>query len=130
MKLTAARIPAVRTALLKKQGNVCAICQQPFTKKDVPCLDHCHKTGYVRGVLHRTCNGQEGRVLTKAIRGHAGVTGEDYIIGLGKYYDQFKTPQTPYIHPTHKTEDEKRLARNKKARVKSAQRRAVAMLGK
>ena len=128
MKVTAARIPAIRAALTKKQGNKCAICNRPFTKKDGPVLDHCHSTGFIRGVLHRSCNGQEGRIRIKALRGHAGVSSDEYLIGLGRYLEAYQTPQTQYIHPTFKTPDEKRLAVNKKARLKRAQAKALRIL--
>lgn len=128
-KLTNARIAPVRAALSKKQGHLCEICQEGFTKKDPPVLDHCHTTGYVRGVLHRSCNGQEGRIRIKALRGHAGVSADQYLIGLGAYLDKYQTPQTPYIHPTHKSADEKRLALNKRARLKRAQAKAKAVVG-
>ena len=39
------------------QGNKCAICERevtPFTKLSY--VDHCHRTGKVRGILCRSCN--------------------------------------------------------------------------
>jgi len=41
-------------ALLSSQGEACAICRRPFTR--TPCVDHCHITGLVRGLLCQTCN--------------------------------------------------------------------------
>lgn len=38
-------------ALLRKQGGVCALCPAPATA-----VDHCHRTGVVRGMLCRLCN--------------------------------------------------------------------------
>jgi hypothetical protein len=43
-------------ALIKSQGNVCAICQKPFPKNRAPAADHCHQKGTVRGILCGTCN--------------------------------------------------------------------------
>jgi hypothetical protein len=46
---------------LSKQNNVCAICKQPETAVikgkviSMP-VDHCHKTGKVRGLLCTSCN--------------------------------------------------------------------------
>lgn len=48
-------------ALFEAQGGVCAICGQP--RKYRLNVDHCHKTGAVRGLLCRLCN---GRLLTAA----------------------------------------------------------------
>lgn len=48
--------------LLKSQNNVCAICKNPetMTKKtgilQNLSVDHCHKTGKVRGLLCSKCN--------------------------------------------------------------------------
>jgi hypothetical protein len=41
--------------LLARQGGVCAICQRPPAKERL-CIDHCHATGKVRGLLCRACN--------------------------------------------------------------------------
>jgi hypothetical protein len=49
--------------MLAAQGGVCAICRQP--EKDIEArtgkvkalaVDHCHKTGRIRGLLCRACN--------------------------------------------------------------------------
>ena len=54
----------VYEALLEKQNGVCYIC---LTKKDGKylCVDHCHASGAVRGLLCRNCN-----------------------VGLGLFYDK------------------------------------------
>jgi hypothetical protein len=44
-------------ALQKRQGNACAICRK-VTR--VLCIDHCHVTGRVRGLLCRPCNSALG----------------------------------------------------------------------
>ena len=40
-------------AMLETQDNNCLICEEKMTK---PCVDHCHTTGKVRGLLCSTCN--------------------------------------------------------------------------
>jgi len=47
---------------------------------------------------------------------------------LVAYLNKNHQPQTPYIHPEHKTEDEKRLATNKKARQSRAKAKAAELL--
>jgi len=53
-----------RDKILEDQGGVCAICNvqltyekaEPNKKGDVVCVDHCHTTGEIRGILCRKCN--------------------------------------------------------------------------
>lgn len=39
-----------------KQNNICAICQKPCSKNKRLSVDHCHKTGEIRGLLCNSCN--------------------------------------------------------------------------
>lgn len=119
-KLKVSETAGVLKKIVAKQGNVCAICGKPFTKSDGAVLDHCHKTGFVRGALHRSCNGGEGKVRTKARWSHKGVDADEFLIGLGQYLALHQKPQYSLIYHSHQTEDEKRLARNAKARAKRA----------
>lgn len=43
-------------ALLLAQAGVCAICSQPSRSAKPLCVDHCHVTGRVRGLLCQHCN--------------------------------------------------------------------------
>lgn len=47
--------------LLEKQGGACAICSNPPTEKHF-CVDHCHESGKVRGLLCRHCNAGIGQL--------------------------------------------------------------------
>ena len=55
------------TAMIEEQKNSCAICGFEFKTKDglyggykerwsKPCVDHCHDSGNIRGLLCFTCN--------------------------------------------------------------------------
>jgi len=118
MKLTQKTAVFSRNLFYKQQGDVCALCKQPI--KNNPHLDHCHKTGYVRGTLHKDCNILLGKI-------------ENYIKSMGKelstenrlgafLQNAFLYLEADYssnpIYYTHKTEDEKRLRKNKRARAK------------
>jgi hypothetical protein len=124
-KLKVSETAGVLKQLVVKQGHVCAICKQPFTKPDYAVLDHCHKTGFIRGALHNSCNGGEGKVRVKAQWSHKGVSPDEFLIGLGTYLEIHKTPKYPLIYHSHKTTDEKRLATNAKARRKRAKAKVV-----
>ena len=40
----------------KRQNWVCPVCMGPLNKGSRATIDHNHKTGRVRGVLHQKCN--------------------------------------------------------------------------
>lgn len=42
--------------MLCHQNNACAICKTRFSRVLGPNIDHCHKTGKVRGILCAHCN--------------------------------------------------------------------------
>lgn len=48
--------------MLANQGGVCGICETPLTfhPKATACVDHCHSSGEVRGILCRKCNAAIG----------------------------------------------------------------------
>jgi len=43
-------------ALLAKQNGKCAICREKPPRGETLCVDHCHVTGRIRGLLCRGCN--------------------------------------------------------------------------
>jgi len=47
-----------KNLMLKKQNTKCKICNIKFrrTFKATPCIDHCHTTNKVRGILCTSCN--------------------------------------------------------------------------
>lgn len=42
--------------MLKSQNGVCAICSGVNSNGDRLAVDHCHKSGKIRGILCRNCN--------------------------------------------------------------------------
>lgn len=126
-KLTRSQIRPTAMKLLKDQGGVCALCGHTIdlSIKGELVLDHDHETGLVRGALHRSCNAAEGKVANAA--GRWGAKSMQYSVirpWLQNLLDYLSKPPTPYIYPTHKTDDEKRLERNAKARRARATRQA------
>lgn len=47
---------AIYDTMLKEQNGVCAICEKPCNTGRMLAVDHCHKTGKVRGLLCSKCN--------------------------------------------------------------------------
>ena len=43
-------------AMIIAQNGLCGICANPMVKHREPCIDHCHDTGKVRGLLCVSCN--------------------------------------------------------------------------
>jgi Recombination endonuclease VII len=62
-------------SILASQDGVCALCFKTpeQTKSQILCVDHCHDTGVVRGLLCRLCNyalaalGDEAEHLRRAV---------------------------------------------------------------
>ena len=61
-------------AMLAKQGNRCAICDKDRRSNTLRCgrrenlaIDHCHKTGRIRGLLCARCNKGVGLFLDSVI---------------------------------------------------------------
>ena len=58
--------------MLLRQDNMCALCREAFTGQRIM-VDHCHKTGCVRGLLCIQCNTMLGMakddklILMKAV---------------------------------------------------------------
>jgi Cft2 family RNA processing exonuclease len=65
-------------ALLKSQNNKCGVCKTEFSKnvsepEKLPCIDHDHKTGKIRGILCRKCNRILEIVEDKVLAGKANI---------------------------------------------------------
>ncbi len=125
-RLKASEVASVRQQLYTQQGSKCKLCGQPIeTAEQV--LDHCHTTGEVRGVLHRGCNAMLGHLENNLprhrltdVRRLAG-----FLANVIPYLALNLGPRSGLLYPTHKTEDEKRLLRNKRARQRRAAKAAA-----
>lgn len=126
MRLKTKQIPGVKQAMLINQNHRCKLCRIDLSTKEPKdvCLDHDHKTGKIRSVLCRNCNGIEGKVFNLANRAKRDGTPAWWLKRLLQYYSDHENGPEVY-HPTHKTEEEKRLERNKKARLARAKKQAT-----
>ena len=107
-----------RERTLAEQGGVCALCGLPLAKEDAV-ADHHHKHGWMRGVLHRGCNSLLGKIENNWRR--MGVPDLPmFLLGSWRYLNDteyYGVRGSPF-HPSYRTAEEKRLRRNKKARMK------------
>lgn len=113
-KLKYREVKPLREKLLSDQGDKCAICGAACSK-DQAALDHNHTSGFVREVLHKSCNSFLGKIENNYKR--FGVTNlEQFLAGVASYLDKHAKvdPSDAVRHPTHKTPEEKKAARRKK----------------
>jgi hypothetical protein len=120
-RLKTTEVAVIRARLETAQGGRCGVCNLPIFK---PCLDHDHSTGAVRGVLCTGCNALLGKVENNHKR--YGVKNlAAFCNGVAGYLQKHSLNITGYLHPTHKTVDEKRLLTNKRACVARAKKKAL-----
>ena len=101
------------------QGGTCPLCGKPIDTavKGEGVIDHDHDTGEIRGVLHRSCNAAEGKIANAAARwGAKSAKYVDIIAYLEALVVYLKKPGTGMMYAMHKTADEKKDERNRKAR--------------
>lgn len=111
MRLKPKEVKPYREKTLQQQGFVCLVCGKTLAASEAV-LDHDHKTGLVRGVLHRGCNSLLGKLENNHKRcGVPDLLG--FLSGVSAYLQK---PAHETYHPSYKTQDEKRLRRNKKAK--------------
>lgn len=130
-KLKSSEVAAYKKELMEKQGWKCPLCGGSL--KAVShinrVLDHDHETGFCRAVVCRGCNGAEGKI--KGVISGYGKAGNNryfqlqWLERLYNYWKLHSTPQTDKLYHNHKTEAEKREAKNRKARLAYARKKEV-----
>ena len=128
---------SITMMLLKKQGGLCAVCNKSINvqtrgRSSDYALDHCHSSGEVRGVLHRSCNAAEGKVRHAVSRWGSKGNDEEailsYLEGLVVYLraQQAGELSTGLMYPDHKTDEQKSEAAKLKRRKQYATKKAAA----
>lgn len=99
MKLKYREVKELRTQQLERQDNSCALCGQ-FILDDAV-LDHDHKTGVIRGVLHRGCNALLGKIENNMPRNRVDM---GRLAQIANNLIRYLTadPVSEYLHPTYK----------------------------
>jgi len=112
-RLKAAAIAAYRELEITAQGGLCALCGEPIeTGKAV--LDHDHKTGLIRGVLHRGCNALEGNITNALPRN---LITPARLAGIFENWLRYHSTAKDLLHPSHRTQAERKV-RARKRRAK------------
>lgn len=103
MKLKYTEVKTFRQQQLVKQQSLCALCGEHVDSTEAV-LDHCHKTGVLRGVLHRGCNSLLGKIENNMPRSRVDLGRLSNIANnLIKYLTA--DPVSEYLHPTHKIKE-------------------------
>lgn len=98
MKLKSTAIKSYRLLQLEKQNSCCALCGDVIIDDAV--LDHDHKTGLLRQVLHRGCNSMLGKIENNMPRSRMNRDRlRTFALNLLGYIE---TTHTDITHPTHK----------------------------
>jgi hypothetical protein len=98
MKLKYKEIKDYRQQQLEQQQFVCSLCNDYI--EDDAVLDHDHKTGLIRCVLHRGCNALLGKIENNMARNRMSIERlEHWASNLVGYINSTHTELT---HPTYK----------------------------
>jgi DNA-binding sugar fermentation-stimulating protein len=112
LRIKPKEIKQLRESILQEQHGLCAICHEPIDAGEAV-LDHCHKTGYIRAVLHRGCNAYIGHLENNMARNKITISRlfrilANFFVYINKHRSE--------IHPTHRTPEEKVERAKKRAR--------------
>lgn len=111
MKLKHSEIKPMRERLLLDQQGLCALCCDPILGDAV--LDHDHKTGIIRCVLHRGCNALLGKIENNMARNRVDI-GRLSKISNNLITYLVSDARTDLLHPKFKTKEERAMAYKKK----------------
>jgi hypothetical protein len=112
-------IKPLRTQWLIEQKGLCALCQEPIAEGEAV-LDHCHKTGQLRAVLHRGCNAYIGSLENNQKRNQITTRRLAKILaGFTAYVQTLK----PILHSTYRTAEERaERAKNRAQKLRQKKR--------
>jgi hypothetical protein len=108
-KLKRSEIKPYREQQLKLQCGICALCSEPVIDDAV--LDHDHKTGLIRSVLHRGCNAMLGKIENNMARNR--MDQERLRKWAGNIVSYISKTHTELLHPTFKIKEPKMRAQGR-----------------
>lgn len=106
MKLKYREIAEYRQQFLQDQDYTCALCNELIIDDAV--LDHNHRTGRLRKVLHRGCNALLGKIENNMARNRLDI--QRLTVFAERLVDYMQDSDSELIHPTYKIKE----ARKKK----------------
>lgn len=115
-RITAREIKDLREQYLKEQHYHCALCNESLAQEEAV-LDHDHRSGQIRSVLHRGCNAFLGHIENNQARNRITDSRLTAILGnLQRYVQELK----PLLHSTYRTPEERALRAKKRAKSRKA----------
>ena len=98
MRLKYTEVKDYREQQLSEQKSCCALCGEMIIDDAV--LDHDHKTGLIRAVLHRGCNAMLGKIENNMARNRMDIERlSKWATNIVGYITKTHTDK---IHPTYK----------------------------
>ena len=113
-RLKAAAIAAYRELELAAQGGRCALCDE-IIEPGKAVLDHDHKSGLIRGVLHRGCNALEGNITNALPRN---LITPDRLRAIFENWERYHQAPRDLLHPSHRTAEERKIRAKKRAKTR------------
>jgi hypothetical protein len=113
MKLKHSEIRDWRIRQLGIQDYTCALCGDIIEPTEAV-LDHDHKSGLLRQVLHRGCNSMLGKIENNTARSR--MTPQRLRVFAENLIEYITTAHTEVLHPTYKTKEERAM----KTKIKQA----------
>ena len=117
-RLKPSEVADYRKQLLAIQNQMCMLCNE-IIEDGKAVLDHDHKTGHIRGVLHRGCNAMEGVVVNNMARNLMTWARLEQLFERMRWYQE---QQQPVLHPTHRTAEERKVRAKKRAKARKSKK--------
>lgn len=111
-KLKTTQLAEWRSKQLAATSGRCELCGAVCSS---PCADHDHMTGQMRGTICRSCNSGLGQI-ERSVKRYGIKDLSAFLTGSTRYLQRHAIPKHDTLHPTFKSEDDKRVARNATAR--------------
>lgn len=114
MRIKRSEISKYRHQILTEQEHKCALCGEIVVSTEAV-LDHDHKTGYIRGTLHRGCNAFLGKLENSLAMNKITPERLHTILGNIEFY---MNSHRLLVHPTHLTAEERKERTKRRAKLR------------